>query len=246
MYEAVLFRSETIDCYCFMKLLSLQPNCKASYHTFWIMFVAQLEEGSITYREWVPNAKQVFLIGDFNKWENTTPLTSEARIHDLNRLKNVGWIGDADGWEWVWVKTIQDLEYHIIFWEEEDPFEIASYLTVNSGAPVSARALDAGLWSSKIAMESQQSLTSVKSNWVSWHLLASLDPFSNLWEGFFTCRSVRHDQPHWALATSSNIVLLKHIMTLFMTVSSGKPRDGEIWLSAFKHILYNTFNLNIY
>ena len=69
MYEAVLFRSDTIDCYCFMKLLSLQPNCKASYHTFWIMFVAQLEEGSITYREWVPNAKQVFLIGDFNKWK---------------------------------------------------------------------------------------------------------------------------------------------------------------------------------
>lgn len=79
-----------------MKLLSLQPNCKASYHTFWIM-LAQLEEGSITYREWVPNAKQVFLIGDFNKWENTTPLTSEARIHDLKGLKHVGWIGDADG-----------------------------------------------------------------------------------------------------------------------------------------------------
>ena len=59
------------------------PNPKTS-ETFWIMFEAQLEEGSITYREWVPNAKQVFLIGDFNKWENTTPLTSEARIHDSN------------------------------------------------------------------------------------------------------------------------------------------------------------------
>ena len=36
------------------------------------------QEGSITYREWVPNAKQVFLIGEFNKWENTTPLSSEG------------------------------------------------------------------------------------------------------------------------------------------------------------------------
>ncbi len=36
------------------------------------------QEGSITYREWVPNAKQVFLIGEFNKWENLTPLSSEG------------------------------------------------------------------------------------------------------------------------------------------------------------------------
>jgi hypothetical protein len=42
--------------------------------------------------------------------------------------------------------------------------KLQAILTVNSGAPVSARASDAGLWSSKIAMESQQSLTSVKSN----------------------------------------------------------------------------------
>eukprot|EP00446_Apocalathium_sp_SHHI-4_P038691 CAMPEP_0177305258 /NCGR_PEP_ID=MMETSP0368-20130122/7081_1 /TAXON_ID=447022 ORGANISM="Scrippsiella hangoei-like, Strain SHHI-4" /NCGR_SAMPLE_ID=MMETSP0368 /ASSEMBLY_ACC=CAM_ASM_000363 /LENGTH=818 /DNA_ID=CAMNT_0018763881 /DNA_START=42 /DNA_END=2496 /DNA_ORIENTATION=+ len=30
------------------------------------------------FREWLPNAKQVFLIGEFNKWENTTALTSEG------------------------------------------------------------------------------------------------------------------------------------------------------------------------
>ncbi|CAJ1346724.1 unnamed protein product, partial [Effrenium voratum] len=36
------------------------------------------QDGSITYREWLPNAKQVFLIGEFNKWENTTPLTAEG------------------------------------------------------------------------------------------------------------------------------------------------------------------------
>lgn len=42
------------------------------------LFGFTCQEGSITYREWVPNAKQVFLIGDFNKWENTTPLTSEG------------------------------------------------------------------------------------------------------------------------------------------------------------------------
>ena len=39
---------------------------------------ACLQETSITYREWLPNAKQVFLIGEFNKWENTVPLKSEA------------------------------------------------------------------------------------------------------------------------------------------------------------------------
>eukprot|EP00435_Cladocopium_sp_Y103_P017907 s648_g4.t1 len=42
------------------------------------LFGFTCKEGSITYREWVPNAKQVFLIGDFNKWENTTPLASEG------------------------------------------------------------------------------------------------------------------------------------------------------------------------
>ena len=36
------------------------------------------EETCITYREWLPNAKQVFLIGEFNSWKNTVPLKSEA------------------------------------------------------------------------------------------------------------------------------------------------------------------------
>ena len=64
------------------------PCIKSSLHglgrawdlqTWQAGFAAQ--EGSITYREWVPNAKQVFLIGDFNKWENTTPLENEAFFH---------------------------------------------------------------------------------------------------------------------------------------------------------------------
>jgi len=36
------------------------------------------EKGGYTYREWLPNAKQVFLIGDFNHWYNATPLTCEG------------------------------------------------------------------------------------------------------------------------------------------------------------------------
>ncbi|CAE8694328.1 unnamed protein product, partial [Polarella glacialis] len=36
------------------------------------------EDGGWIYREWLPNAKQVFLIGDFNSWQNTTPLKSEG------------------------------------------------------------------------------------------------------------------------------------------------------------------------
>jgi len=36
------------------------------------------EKGGYVYREWLPNAKQVFLIGNFNDWQNTTPLTSEG------------------------------------------------------------------------------------------------------------------------------------------------------------------------
>ena len=35
-------------------------------------------EGGYTYREWLPNAKNVWLIGDFNGWQNTWPLTSEG------------------------------------------------------------------------------------------------------------------------------------------------------------------------
>jgi len=35
-------------------------------------------DGSYIYREWLPNAKQVFLIGEFNGWQNTTPLKSEG------------------------------------------------------------------------------------------------------------------------------------------------------------------------
>lgn len=31
-----------------------------------------------TYREWLPEAKQVFLIGEFNQWQNSTPLSPEA------------------------------------------------------------------------------------------------------------------------------------------------------------------------
>eukprot|EP00929_Paragymnodinium_shiwhaense_P042980 TRINITY_DN22156_c0_g2_i1.p1 TRINITY_DN22156_c0_g2~~TRINITY_DN22156_c0_g2_i1.p1 ORF type:complete len:1969 (-),score=563.19 TRINITY_DN22156_c0_g2_i1:210-6116(-) len=35
-------------------------------------------EGGYVYREWLPNAKQVFLIGDFNEWANTTPLQPDG------------------------------------------------------------------------------------------------------------------------------------------------------------------------
>eukprot|EP00931_Biecheleriopsis_adriatica_P037100 TRINITY_DN2129_c0_g1_i1.p1 TRINITY_DN2129_c0_g1~~TRINITY_DN2129_c0_g1_i1.p1 ORF type:complete len:813 (-),score=199.50 TRINITY_DN2129_c0_g1_i1:286-2724(-) len=35
-------------------------------------------DGGYEYREWLPNAKQVFLIGEFNGWQNTTPLKSEG------------------------------------------------------------------------------------------------------------------------------------------------------------------------
>eukprot|EP00928_Gymnodinium_smaydae_P040898 TRINITY_DN276_c0_g2_i1.p1 TRINITY_DN276_c0_g2~~TRINITY_DN276_c0_g2_i1.p1 ORF type:complete len:1466 (+),score=392.54 TRINITY_DN276_c0_g2_i1:181-4398(+) len=35
-------------------------------------------KGGYTYREWLPNAKQVFLVGEFNGWQNTTPLVSEG------------------------------------------------------------------------------------------------------------------------------------------------------------------------
>ena len=45
-----------------------------------------LQETSITYREWLPNAKQVFLIGEFNKWENTVPLKSEARAEQQGQV----------------------------------------------------------------------------------------------------------------------------------------------------------------
>ncbi|CAK9035203.1 unnamed protein product [Durusdinium trenchii] len=36
------------------------------------------EKGGYVYREWLPNAKQVFLIGGFNDWQNSTPLTNEG------------------------------------------------------------------------------------------------------------------------------------------------------------------------
>ncbi|CAE7360721.1 SBE2.2 [Symbiodinium sp. CCMP2592] len=55
------------------------------YHTFG--FTRQ--ETSITYREWLPNAKQVFLIGEFNKWENTVPLKSEGFGHWSVQLKDL-------------------------------------------------------------------------------------------------------------------------------------------------------------
>jgi len=32
----------------------------------------------VTYREWLPNARQVFLAGEFNNWSNDTPLSSEG------------------------------------------------------------------------------------------------------------------------------------------------------------------------
>ncbi|CAJ1374066.1 unnamed protein product [Effrenium voratum] len=41
-------------------------------------FIRDDEKGGFTYREWLPNAKQVFLIGGFNDWQNTMPLTSEG------------------------------------------------------------------------------------------------------------------------------------------------------------------------
>jgi len=44
------------------------------YKTFGLL----REKGGVTYREWLPNAKQVFLIGEFNNWENTTSLSGEG------------------------------------------------------------------------------------------------------------------------------------------------------------------------
>jgi len=35
-------------------------------------------DGGYTYREWLPNAKQVFLAGEFNDWHNSTPLRGEG------------------------------------------------------------------------------------------------------------------------------------------------------------------------
>lgn len=36
------------------------------------------QQGGWRFCEWLPNAKQVFLVGEFNSWENTVPLTAEA------------------------------------------------------------------------------------------------------------------------------------------------------------------------
>mmetsp|Transcript_108130 Transcript_108130/g.271999 ORF Transcript_108130/g.271999 Transcript_108130/m.271999 type:complete len:2009 (+) Transcript_108130:103-6129(+) len=42
------------------------------------IFGFQREKNGFTYREWLPNAKQAFLTGDFNEWHNSTPLQSEG------------------------------------------------------------------------------------------------------------------------------------------------------------------------
>ena len=41
------------------------------------------EKGGWTYREWAPNARHLYLTGDFNEWNRTS--------HELERNKNGDW-----------------------------------------------------------------------------------------------------------------------------------------------------------
>ena len=64
-------------------------------------------DGGWVYREWAPNAYQLYLTGDFNDWNWTS--------HPLMRLENGNWElfleGDDALWEGCKVKTIVDVNF---------------------------------------------------------------------------------------------------------------------------------------
>ena len=61
-------------------------------------------EGGWYYREWAPNAEQLYLTGDFNRWNKTS--------HPLKPLANGSWEifleGDTALWEGCKVKVVVD------------------------------------------------------------------------------------------------------------------------------------------
>ncbi len=63
-------------------------------------------DGAWVYREWAPNAHQLYLMGEFNGWNPTS--------HPLKRLKNGNWElylqGDDALWEGCKVKTVVDAD----------------------------------------------------------------------------------------------------------------------------------------
>ena len=64
-------------------------------------------DGGWVYREWAPNAHQLYLTGDFNGWNWTS--------HPLTRLDNGHWElfleGDDALWEGCKIKTIVDANF---------------------------------------------------------------------------------------------------------------------------------------
>ncbi len=64
-------------------------------------------QGGWVYREWAPNAYQLYLTGDFNGWNQTS--------HPLTRLDNGNWElfleGDEALWDGCKVKTVVDVNF---------------------------------------------------------------------------------------------------------------------------------------
>lgn len=56
-----------------------------NYYAQHLLGAHRISEGTYCFRVWAPNAKAVFLVGDFNDWQNTLPMTldSESGIWEI-------------------------------------------------------------------------------------------------------------------------------------------------------------------
>ena len=54
------------------------------------------EDGSFVFRVWAPNAESVFVVGDFNNWQNTMPMQriTEAGVFEAYDTEGVVKSGD--------------------------------------------------------------------------------------------------------------------------------------------------------
>lgn len=76
-----------------MRMANFQENLAAcggdlvqmseSYKSFGLQKVG----GAWTYCEWMPYAKEVFLVGDFNGWDTSTTPLSQDTCHDCCGIK---------------------------------------------------------------------------------------------------------------------------------------------------------------
>ncbi|MBI9067525.1 MAG: alpha amylase C-terminal domain-containing protein [Salinivirgaceae bacterium] len=117
-------------------------------------FGCQIEKNSIIFREWIPNAKEVFLFGELSNWEKSDKYKFSNIANGIFELKlemdkishgdlyklHVNWEGGSGERIPAWAtRVVQDEKTKIFsaqFWNPKNKYQWQHKQQINNGAPM--------------------------------------------------------------------------------------------------------------